>query len=243
MLALGLAGLAFVSCNRRPAELALAETESALAPVRPQLERHAPSALARIELDLQAAREHLAKGEYTEALRIAQRLPERVALTADCVASKRRELLPIWNRVAGSLPAALAALDARVAEIEAGVRHPRGFDAAQLESAKAELAEIRGGWARAEAVLRAGDVIAATSTASELEVKAGALAVRLNPSPASVASPGTGLPRPAATPKPSPPPVPAPETVPESAPPPPETASPPPEPPATEPEPPPTAMA
>ncbi len=80
-------------CNKGPARTAIAESEQALAAARPDLERYAPKELAAIASDLGAARGRLAAGQYTDALRIAQRLPERIALATAQAESRKREQL------------------------------------------------------------------------------------------------------------------------------------------------------
>ncbi len=205
-----------VACNRGPAEVALAETDAALAAARPQLAMDAPSELAQIEADRRAAATYVEQGQYTKALGIAQRLPGRVALAAAAAASKRQEALPAWSRLSESLPPALATLEARIGEIESGGRRPRGLEPAQVEAAKAELGAVRGQWARAEAAFRSGNPVGAVTTAEEARLKATALSSRLNPPAASGTA--AAVPRHASTPREAPPvvafPVPADSTSP-----------------------------
>ncbi len=70
------------ACNKGPARTALAEVDQALAVARPELERYVPAELVRIDADAAEARARLAHGRYTDALRIAQELPGRIALAA-----------------------------------------------------------------------------------------------------------------------------------------------------------------
>ncbi len=168
-------------CNKAPAESALAEADQALAVARPELERYAPEALAAITRDDRDARARMARGDYTEALRIAQRLPTRIADAAAIADRNRRALLPIWAQRAGAVPAELEACGARIEGIEASQRLPRGLDPGAMDAVKADLVALRAGWVRAEASFRSGDLPAAIRTAKDVQAKAAALSSRLAP--------------------------------------------------------------
>ena len=205
-----------LACNKGPARSALAETDQALAVVRPELERYAPSDLARITADGETARGLFAAGQYTEALRIAQRLPARIALASAKASTRKSELTPAWSGLSASLPASVEALSVRMAELDDSPR-PHGFDPAAIDAAKAELARVQASWAQAESAFRTGDVREAVRIGTEAQASASALAARMaspQPSvPGVVGIPARSgaaphAPRPRGTPKP----VPAPET-------------------------------
>jgi hypothetical protein len=171
------------ACNKGPARSALAETDQVLAVARPELERYAPEDLAGIVAETDAARVRLAAGQYTDALRIAQTLPERIALASAKASAKKRELTPAWTGIAGSLPASVEALRARMAELDASRRWPRGFDSAAIDAVKAELGGVQATWAQAEAAFRSGDVREAVRIGTDAQAKGAALAARIGPSP------------------------------------------------------------
>lgn len=88
LLILGLL-LSGVGCSKEPAEEALAEAEHALESADPDLERYAPETHAALSADLERARIALSEGRYTEALRLAQKLPGRIRRAVDEVTSRR----------------------------------------------------------------------------------------------------------------------------------------------------------
>jgi hypothetical protein len=101
------AGLVLLGCNRAPAEEALAEAERTLEDARSHVEEFAPERLAALERSLEEARTALAEGRYTDALRVAQELPNRIHEAIE-VADQRE------------LAAALASSSSRPAPREAG---------------------------------------------------------------------------------------------------------------------------
>lgn len=211
--------LSAVACNKGPARVALAEADQALVAARPELERYAPADLEKIVADTETARGRLAAGQYTDALRIAQALPERIARASARASAKRNELTPAWTALAGSLPASLLALRARVAELDAS-HWPHGFDAAAIEGARAELGRVEVAWGRAESAFRSGEVQVAVQVAADAQARTAALAARIA-SPLSRAR-ALGPPgAPAATSRRTAPQAdsaPAPETPPETSP-------------------------
>lgn len=79
-----------LACSKRPAQDAIAATEQALAQA-PQLARHEPAELAAISQALGDARRSFDEGRYTDALRIAQPLPDRVAAAVQSAARRQRD--------------------------------------------------------------------------------------------------------------------------------------------------------
>jgi hypothetical protein len=222
------------ACNKGPARAAIAETDQALALARPELERYAPEDLARITAEADAARGRLAAGQYTTALRIAQTLPERIAQASAKASARRDALTPAWTGIAGSLPASIEALRARMAELDAS-HWPRGFDPTAIDAVKAELGGVQAARARAEAAFRAGDVREAVRIGTDAQARAAALATRLESSPsrAPVVAPSSARPGvPTPTSAPAQPEAPAPRSEPPQlppaadAPPPPDTTPP-----------------
>jgi pilus assembly protein FimV len=169
-----------LACNRGPARAALAEAHQALAVARPELERYAPSQLARIDADVAEARARLARGRYTDALRIAQELPGRIARAVDAADARRRALDPHWARLAASTPPALEAASARLSEVEARRRASGNPGrAAALDAERSQLEAARAAWRRAAEAFAGGDLRAAIRLGSEAQAKLEALAARL----------------------------------------------------------------
>jgi hypothetical protein len=176
-LSVCVAGLG-VACNKGPARAALAETDQALALARPELERYAPAELSRITADAEAARGLLAAGQYTDALRVAQKLPQRIVQASAQANARKSELTPAWSGLAGSLPASIEALQERIDELDAS-RWPRGFDAAAIDAVRSELSRVEASWAQAESAFGAGDIREAVRIGASARANTSALAARI----------------------------------------------------------------
>lgn len=193
-------GLPILGCNRGPARSALAEADEALTAARPALERYLPAELARLEGERAEARARLAEGRYTDALRIAQRLPGRVAIAASQAEARRVELGPLWKQLGGSVRLGLETLAGRLAELASSRRWPRGFAGeAALAAARAELASAHDLWQRSQAASDS-DPLRAVDLAREAQGKLDALAASLTPGARAAAGlPTATVPQPAAT--------------------------------------------
>lgn len=188
-------------CNEGPAEAALKIAEEELAAARPELARHVPRELERLEAAIRDARAEVGKGHYTDALRAAQGLPARIAAASATAEVKKEELSRAWAALARALDPAIEALVARMAEAAAPDRLPKGMPPDGLAAAQAELGAIRVEWARAGEAFRSGDVPEALRAAQDVKVRVEALSAA-----AGLARP---VPKPAATPAAAPAPAPA----------------------------------
>jgi len=201
--AAGLLALATVACNKGPAEESLQAAEQALA-AAPEVEKYVPEEFAAVSQILSAARASFAAGRYTDALRAAQALPDRIAAAAAVAASRKEQSAATWSALSAELPAKFEAIDARLKLLSS-------LDAIapeRLAAARAELAALSQGWADASAMYERGDVPKATAAAEDVKAKAAMLAARVGPkrppavappAPAAPASPPPEDPRPGAS--------------------------------------------
>jgi hypothetical protein len=88
-LALVTLGLS-LACSKGPAQEAIAAAEQALAQA-PELAQHEPAELAAVSQALREARARFDEGRYTDALRIALPLQDRVAAAVQSAARRQRE--------------------------------------------------------------------------------------------------------------------------------------------------------
>jgi hypothetical protein len=196
-----------LGCNRGPARAALAEADEALAAARPALERYLPEDLARLEGERAEARARLAEGRYTDSLRIAQRLPGRIAIAASQAEARRFELGPAWKQLGGSIRLGLDTLGGRLDEIASRRRWPRGFAGeAGVAEAKAELASAQQLWKRSQD-LSESDPLRAVELAREAQAKLEALAAKLTPGAQPAVPPAVAAAAAAASPAPARPPA------------------------------------
>jgi len=194
-LAVASLGLLAVACNKRPAEEALAVADQALAAAKPDLEKYAPDELASLAAAAQQARGQLDQGHYTDALKAAMGLPSRIREAVAVAAAKREQLVTAWDEISRRLPGTVEGLTARVAELEATQKLPKGMDEAGFAAARAEVESVVRAWSEAAAAFQRGDVPGAVRTAREVEAKAEALAGMLGraapPAPAKPESPSS----------------------------------------------------
>jgi hypothetical protein len=199
-------------CNKAPAVEALAEVESSLEASRPTLERHNPEDLRRLAGAVTEARRSLDEGRYTEALKVAQRLPSRIDAALVGALARRDALAADWDEVSAPLPGLLARLRRRVARLGPPVPTEQGAapEPAWHARARADMAALDRAWAWARARYEEGDAPAATAAAREVASGARDLGARLGldlsrrPVPAGDEGEGT------AADVPSPPPTPLP---------------------------------
>jgi hypothetical protein len=178
--ALALASLAvFAACNKGPAEEALKAADQALAAAQPDIQKYVPEELAPLTAAMQAARSQLAQGHYTEALRVAQGMPVKIQASLTAAAAKKEELVAAWNEVSAGLPSLVQSITAKLAELAAAQRLPKGQDEATLAAAQTDLGSVTRAWTEAAAAFQGGDVPRAVRTAQDVQAKALALATML----------------------------------------------------------------
>lgn len=188
---LGVAVLALIStgCNKGPAEAALKVADQALEAAKPELARYTPDELASLTTAIAEARTLFEKGSYTEALKAAQGLPARIEAAAAAALAKKEELAKAWAGIADAVKPAMEALTARVGELAALKKLPKGMDTTKLAAAQTDLGALTTAWAQAGEAFKGGDIPGAVKTAQEVRAKAQALSdlLGLSPAPAPVA--------------------------------------------------------
>ncbi len=167
------------ACNKGPAESALAAADQALTAVKADLERYAPDQLASLDDALAKARAALGEGHYTDALKAAQALPERIRVAAGAAAAKKEQLTGTWSELSAALPGSVQAVTDRVAALAGATALPRGMTTDTLASARAELDAVTREWNEAAAAFQAGDVPKSIEMARDVRARADALAATL----------------------------------------------------------------
>lgn len=202
-LAAACLALAAVACNKAPAEDALAEADRQIAAASPELQAYAPGELDALQAAVRQARAQVAEGHYTEALRVALRLQDRVRAALAVAVVEKQKRLAVWQEMAGRMPGLMETIETRISWLAEQNRLPRGMDEAAFEAARAESASVKRAWSGAEAASDAGDVARALRDGKKVEARAEALAASLGLSTA--AAPTAAAPTPAApTPSPAP---------------------------------------
>ena len=170
--------LSTVACNKRPAEEALQAAEQVLTAAA-EVERYEPEEFAAVSAILREARASYAAGRYTDALRAAQALPDRIAAAAASAVKRKEQSAATWSALSTDLKARLEALSARLTLLSSAV-----ISSERLVAAQAELAALNQAWADATTAYESGDVPRAVAAAQDLKPKAESLAGRLGLKPA-----------------------------------------------------------
>lgn len=182
-----LAGVLAAGCNGGPAREALGEAEQAIEDARPQLEAYAPEELASLRSAVQESRAGIDAGRYTDALRLAQRLPARIHDALGKGSQRKAELEAEWAALEGRVPAVIRGVGLRLDELAA--RPPqRSLEPETLGEARARLAEVTRAWAQADSRLAAGRPLQAVAAGREVASGTEALAARIGLTPASAAA-------------------------------------------------------
>ena len=188
------------ACNKGPAREALAEVDRQLATARPLVETYAPERLPPLRGLRNAAAACLAAGEYTQALKLAQRLPQQIEGAAAVAESRRAALGAEWAPLAGRVALVLEGAERRAGELADTARLPRGLDAAGLAEVQAELRALRAAWTEANAQFESGQVPKAVASGRNVQARVEKAAARLGLSPAAAMAAAA-----APTPSPAPP--------------------------------------
>ena len=178
LAALAVASLALsaVACNKGPAQEALAEADRALAAARPDLEKYLPDELAEFTAAVHAARSQFEEGRYTDALKAVQDLPLEIQVAVGAAKVMKNELAARWKEMSATVPGFVQAIDAKVAELAAAKRLPKGMDDARFAAARTDIESVTQAWSEATAAFQGGDVPRAVRTAQDVKAKAEALA-------------------------------------------------------------------
>jgi hypothetical protein len=173
-LVLGLMVLPLIvaGCSKGPAEAALKAADEAIAQVQPEAAKFLPADLQTLTAAAADAKAKFDAGDYKAALTVAKDLPAKAADLAKLVAAKKDELMAKWNAIQGTLPTLVQGLTEKVGALAAIKKLPKGFDAAQLETAKTSLTGVTDLWTVASNAFSAGDVVTAVAKAADVQTKA-----------------------------------------------------------------------
>ncbi len=175
--------LLVAGCSKGPAEAALKAADEAIAKVKPEAEKFVPAEFSGLADAAAAAKAKFDGGDYAAALAAAKDLPAKAADVARAATAKKDELTKQWTDLQGSLPAAVQGLTDKVTALAGMKRLPKGFDAAQLDTAKTSLADVTGLWTAATDAFNGGDLMGALAKAGDVKAKADALTTMLDAVP------------------------------------------------------------
>jgi hypothetical protein len=194
--ALALAVALGSGCSQQePAQKAVDAAEQALASVSDDALKYIPQQYAELKTELDAARKALDEQKYAEAIKAAEGLPARAqALGAAAVAARETlaaQLKVDWERLKGSMPARLAALEDRVTELAKAKRLPEGVDRGAVDRARSGFEVARQAWADATNAFDQGNLEGAVARGQESERLITELMATISPAPPAADKPVT----------------------------------------------------
>ena len=177
-LLLACTALVLASCNKGPADDAIKAAEQALA-AAPEVAVDLPEQVAALGRLLKGARTSYAAGHYTDALRVAQALPDQIAAARALAAQRKAEKAAAWEAMARELPPRLDALSARLALLVSG-----GWISSERQAtSESELSALGEVWGRAQAAAAAGQLAQALALGEAVRSRAATLAGALGLKP------------------------------------------------------------
>jgi hypothetical protein len=174
LIAALLFALSTAACNKGAADEALQAAERALAAAT-EVEAYVPEEFAAVSQIIRESRASHAAGRYTDALRAAQPLPDRIAAAVAQAARRKEQSAAAWNALSSELEPRLAALADRLTLLSSG----GAISSERLAAAQAELATLSQAWADTKVAQEHGDLPKAVAAARDVKAKADSLAARL----------------------------------------------------------------
>src|SRR5262249_47558147 len=109
---------------------------------------------------------------YKEALAAAKDIPTKANEVAAAAKAKKDELAKAWESLSKDVTASIGAITAKVTELSAMKKLPKGIDKAKVEGAKTSLEGLTKSWADAGAAAAAGSWNDALKKGGEVKAKA-----------------------------------------------------------------------
>jgi hypothetical protein len=147
------------SSEKEPAEMAVTGLETAASPVRPDI-------MAAVNAAVAAVKTKFDGGNYAGALADVQAASGTVTAAAEAAAARKAALSTEWAAFAG-LPTTVGQIEARMSELAAMRRLPRGMDKARLDGARSSLDSAKALWDEATDAQEDGDLVLAVSKAKD----------------------------------------------------------------------------
>ena len=168
------------ACNKAPAADALKASEESLAGA-PEIATYLPEESAVIATVLRDARVSFDEGRYTDALRAAQPLPDRIAAAKALAAQRKQEKVAEWDALARALQTRLDAIVNRLGLLVSGA----WISSERQTAAQARIVALYQAWAEATATFERGAIGEAIALAEQVQLEAESLAGALGMRPSS----------------------------------------------------------
>ena len=182
--AIAVLALLAVGCSQKdPAAEAIDAAEGALQAVYEDAQKYVPDRYAEVKAELEAARKAFDEERYAEAIALVKGVPAHAEeLARISVEAKQKRLADLdseWKRLSGSLPARVAGIETRLAELGRMRKLPSGMDKQLLDEANAAFGSAKEAWDDSNTAFMAGDLDGAVTKAASVESMTQDLMARL----------------------------------------------------------------
>jgi hypothetical protein len=189
-----LAGLLLVACSpaKDPAQMAIADAQAAVNRISADGQKFAPTEFANVTGQLAAMKAAFDKGEYESVLNMVHKLGPDLRVLAEAVQDRKSEaakaLKVQWSNMQRDFPPSLAAVEAKVTELNKTQKLPKGVSKDTLAGAGADLDAAKQSWSEAQTARTAKNFEDAVAKGKAADAKVAALMESLHipaPKPAA----------------------------------------------------------
>ncbi len=159
----GLVGLTVACTPGKPARDAIAAAEAALAVAPADARTLIPQQHQAVTNLIAAAKAAVERGDYKTARVNATDAATTIEGFPAAIEKARTDLAARWKVLSDSLPGMVSAVERRLNELSRAGRLPSGVTRANVDAAKATLAEVKTTWTEAQTAAAAGDVVTAVT--------------------------------------------------------------------------------
>jgi hypothetical protein len=176
-----LVAVLIVGCagQKAPAEAAIANAESAIAPIRDAARTYVPDQMQAVDAQLNSLKDSLAKGDYAAVVAGAPALNTAISSLKDAAAAKQADAeaaiakaKDAWAGMSTDVPRMVDAIQSRVDVLSKSHHLPKGVTKDSLASAKSGLDTMKTGWSDASSAATSGDFTTAMSKAQAVKDQA-----------------------------------------------------------------------
>ena len=176
-----LVAVLIVGCagQKAPAEAAIANAESAIAPIRDAARTYVPDQMQAVDAQLNSLKDSLAKGDYAAVIAGAPALNTAISSLKDAAAAKQADAeaaiakaKDAWAGMSTDVPRMVDAIQSRVDVLSKSHHLPKGVTKDSLASAKSGLDVMKTGWSDASSAATSGDFTTAMSKAQAVKDQA-----------------------------------------------------------------------
>lgn len=176
-LAVLVAGLILAACAnlQEPAQKMIAQVDAAVTAAGADAQQYVPDQVADVKQKLADLKTAYDNKDYKSVMSGAPPVLTAAKGLADAAAAKKAEVMAAantkWTELATSLPASVAAIEARLSTVAKSHKLPAGVTKDGVAAAKSGLAEAKTAWTDATAAFGSGNVQGALDKASGVKAK------------------------------------------------------------------------